>query len=59
MVRFFTSHLACRTVDPPTLFDRELDNPRRLEHAIDTTRGRLGEQAVRFGRTLPRRKGGG
>jgi DNA polymerase-4 len=48
-----------RAADPPTLFDRELDGPRRLEHAIDAIRGRLGEQAVQFGRTLPRPKDGG
>jgi DNA polymerase-4 len=42
--------------DPPTLFDRELDGPRRLEHAIDAIRGRLGEEAVQFGRTLPHHK---
>jgi DNA polymerase-4 len=48
-----------RTADPPTLFDGELDGPRRLEHAIDAIRGRLGEEAVQFGRTLPHHKGGG
>ena len=42
-----------RTADPPTLFERELDGPKRLEHAIDAIRGRLGEEAVQFGRTLP------
>jgi len=45
-----------RDADPPTLFDRELDGPRRLEHAIDAIRDRLGEGSVRFGRTLPRGK---
>jgi DNA polymerase IV len=45
--------------DPPTLFDRDLDGPRRLEHAIDAIRGRLGQEAVQFGRTLPHHKGGG
>jgi DNA polymerase-4 len=45
--------------DPPTLFDRDLDGPRRLEHTIDAIRGRLGQQAVQFGRTLPHHKGGG
>jgi len=48
-----------RAADPPTLFDRELDGPRRLEHAIDAIRGRLGEEAIQFGRTLPRHKDGG
>ncbi len=27
-----------RAADPPTLFDRELDGPRRLEHAMDAIR---------------------
>jgi DNA polymerase-4 len=45
--------------DPPTLFDRDLGGPRRLEHAIDAIRGRLGQEAVQFGRTLPHHKGGG
>jgi DNA polymerase IV len=40
--------------DPPTLFDRELDGPRRLEHAMDDIRDRLGEGSVRFGRDLNR-----
>jgi DNA polymerase IV len=48
-----------RTADPPTLFDRELDGPRRLEYAIDAIRGRLGEEAVQFGRTLRHHKEGG
>jgi DNA polymerase IV len=39
--------------DPPTLFDREIDGPKRLEHAIDDIRGRLGEGSVGFGRDLP------
>jgi DNA polymerase IV len=51
--------------DPPTLFDRELDRPRRTEHAMDQIRTRLGDQSVRLGRglsapgttTLRRRKG--
>ena len=47
-----------RAADPPTLFDRELDGPKRLEHAIDAIRGKLGERSVRFGRTLPDHKGG-
>ena len=45
-----------RAADPPTLFDRELDGPRRLEGAIDAIRGRLGDKAVQFGRALPRLK---
>ena len=45
--------------DPPTLFDRELDSPRRLEHAIDAIRNKLGEGSVTFGRTLPHQKEGG
>jgi DNA polymerase-4 len=48
-----------RIADPPTLFDRDLDGPRHLEHAIDAIRGRLGKEAVQFGRTLPHHKGGG
>jgi DNA polymerase-4 len=48
-----------RTADPPTLFDPDLDGPRRLEHAIDAIHGRLGEEAVQFGRTLPHHKGDG
>jgi DNA polymerase-4 len=48
-----------RDADPPTLFDRELDGPRRLEDAIDAIRGRLGEEAVQFGRTLPHHRDGG
>jgi DNA polymerase IV len=39
--------------DPPTLFDRELDRPRRLELAMDQIRARLGDQLVRFGCGLP------
>lgn len=31
------------TADPPTLFDRELDRPRRIEHAMDQIRTRLGD----------------
>jgi DNA polymerase-4 len=41
-----------READPPTLFDRELDRPRRLEHAMDQIRGRPSEGTVRFGRDL-------
>src|SRR6202011_1354992 len=36
--------------DPPTLFDRELRRPKRLEQAMDQIRGRLGEGSVRLGR---------
>jgi len=36
--------------DPPTLFDRELDRPRRIEHAMNQIRTRLGDEAVRLGR---------
>jgi DNA polymerase IV len=39
--------------DPPTLFDRELDRPRRLEFAMDQIRAGLGDQSVRFGCGLP------
>ena len=42
-----------RAADPPTLFDRELDRPRRLEHAMDQIRGRLGEGSVQSGRGMP------
>jgi DNA polymerase IV len=42
-----------RDADPPTLFDRDFDRPRRLEHAIDRIRGRLGDASVQFGRGLP------
>jgi DNA polymerase-4 len=38
--------------DPPTLFNHELDGPRRLEYAIDKIRGRLGDDSVQFGRGL-------
>ena len=38
-----------RAADPPTLFDGK----RRLEHAIDEIRGKLGDGSVRFGRDLP------
>jgi DNA polymerase-4 len=33
--------------DPPTLFDRELGCPKRLEQAMDQIRGRLGEGSAR------------
>jgi len=39
--------------DPPTLFDRELDRPGRLEHVMDQIRAKLGDQSVRLGRGLP------
>lgn len=41
-----------RGADPPSLFERELDRPRRLEHAIDGICSRLGDGFVGFGRTL-------
>jgi DNA polymerase IV len=43
-----------RAADPPTLFDGELGGPRRLEHAIDQIRDRLGDGSVQFGRGLSR-----
>ena len=42
-----------RVADPPTLFDRELDRPRRLERAMDQIRRPLGEGSVRLGRDQP------
>jgi DNA polymerase-4 len=39
-----------RIADPPTLFDREIEGPKRLEEAMDEIRNRLGQGAVRFGR---------
>lgn len=42
-----------RAADPPTLFDRELDRPRRLEQAMDQIRDRLRGDSVRMGRDLP------
>jgi len=42
-----------RIADPPTLFDREIDRPRRLEHAMDQLRERLGEGSIQRGRALP------
>ena len=42
-----------READPPTLFDRELDRPRRLEHAMNQIRGRLGESSVQMGCGMP------
>lgn len=41
-----------RAADPPRLFDRELDSPKRLESALDEIRSRIGEGSVRFGRGL-------
>ena len=35
--------------DQPTMFDRELDRPRRIEHAMNQIRPRLGDEAVRLG----------
>jgi DNA polymerase-4 len=43
-----------RAADPPTLFDCELDGPRRLEQAVDSIRDRLGAGSVQFGRALRR-----
>jgi DNA polymerase IV len=40
--------------DLPTLFDRELGRPRRLEQAIDDISVRLGDNSVRRGRDLAR-----
>ena len=39
--------------DLPTLFDREIDRPRHLEHAMNQIRERLGEGSVRLGHGLP------
>jgi DNA polymerase-4 len=39
--------------DLPTLFDRDLGRPRRLEQAIDDIRMRLGDGSVRRGRDPP------
>jgi hypothetical protein len=47
-----------RAADPPTLFERELDSPRRLEQAMDVIRGKLGEGSVRLGRAFQDRKNG-
>jgi DNA polymerase IV len=41
-----------RAADPPRLFDREFDGPRRLEHALDEIRSRLGDSSVQFGRVI-------
>ena len=41
-----------RAADPPSLFERELDRPRRREHAMDQIRERMGEGSVRLGRGL-------
>jgi DNA polymerase-4 len=48
-----------RAADPPTLFDRELDGPRRREHAVDAIRSKLGAGSVTFGRAFPHHKDGG
>lgn len=48
-----------RNADPLHLFGRELDGPRRLEHALDELRSRLGDGQVQFGRVMheiPRRR---
>jgi DNA polymerase IV len=41
-----------RTADPPHLFDRDFEEPKRLEFAIDKIRGRLGLTSVQFGRGI-------
>jgi DNA polymerase-4 len=41
-----------RGADPPRLFDRQFDGPRRLELAVDEIHKRLGEGSVQFGRNL-------
>ena len=40
--------------DAPTLFDRDLGRPRRVEQAIDDIRRRHGDQAVYLGRSASR-----
>jgi len=40
------------TADPPTLFDRELIRPRRIEHTINQIRTRLGDESISLGRGL-------
>jgi DNA polymerase-4 len=42
---------AAETADLPTLFDAEVARPRRLAEAINDIRGRLGQDAVRLGRS--------
>lgn len=59
LVGVAADHLSdSRTADPPTLFERQLDSPRRLEQAIDAIRGKLGEGSVKLGRTLQGSKNG-
>jgi DNA polymerase IV len=59
LVGVAADHLSdSRTADPPSLFERQLDSPRRLEQAIDAIRGKLGEGSVRLGRTLQGSKNG-
>ena len=41
-----------RDADPPRLFDRDFEGPKRLEFAIDKIRGRLGQTSVQFGRGI-------
>ena len=41
-----------RGADPPNLFDRQFDGPRRLELAVDEIRKQLGEGTVQFGRNF-------
>jgi DNA polymerase IV len=45
---------AASTADLPTLFDRDLGKEKAREGAIDDLRRRLGDDAVRLGRGLPR-----
>ena len=44
--------LNAQAADLPTLFDREDGKSRRLEHAIDEIRSRLGDDAVKLGRMV-------
>ena len=44
--------VSAAAADLPTLFDREDGKHRRLEHAIDNLKSRLGENAVKLGRAL-------
>ena len=43
-----------RGADPPNLFEQQRGGARRIEEAIERIRSRLGEDSVRFGRSLPR-----
>ena len=43
--------LSAEAADLPTLFDQEEGKPRRLEQAVDKIRSRLGDDAVKVGRT--------